>query len=32
LSASIANGQWKEMYGKDLEEGLGAPQVPVIEQ
>jgi len=32
LSASIENGQWNEMYGKDLQEGLGAPQVPVIEQ
>ncbi|MGY2184906.1 ABC transporter glutamine-binding protein GlnH precursor [compost metagenome] len=32
LSAAIENGQWKEMYGKDLQEGLGAPQVPVIEQ
>jgi glutamate transport system substrate-binding protein len=32
LSASIKSGQWTDMYGKDLQEGLGAPQVPVIEQ
>lgn len=32
LSTAIKDGQWKEMYGRDLQEGLGAPQVPVIEQ
>ncbi|WP_077049159.1 glutamate ABC transporter substrate-binding protein [Pseudomonas sp. KK4] len=32
LSTAIDNGHWKELYGKDLESGLGAPQVPVIEQ
>ena len=32
LGAAIQSGKWQEMYGKDLEAGLGAPQVPVIEQ
>jgi glutamate transport system substrate-binding protein len=32
LGSAIQNGTWKKLYDKDLEAGLGAPQVPVIEQ
>lgn len=31
LSTSIRDGQWQKMYDKELEAGLGAPQVPVIQ-
>lgn len=32
LGSAIQNGTWKKLYDQDLESGLGAPQVPVIEQ
>jgi glutamate transport system substrate-binding protein len=32
LGTAIQSGQWQAMYDQDLEAGLGAPQVPVIEQ